>query len=700
MKTEIMFKNKINLLFFIVAVIYIGLAVVGGARAYSPVPFWDMWNGYLEFFTKVSDGQLSAWWNQHNEHRIVLARIFFWLDLALFGGQGWFLLIVNYALLILVCFQFYIIWEEVEPDKEKAWAGYFLMAWLFLWVQNENLKWGFQSQFILAQLLPLASFYFLHLSIADKKEEAKFFAMSILFAILSMGSMANGILALPLMFVFALIVKKEWRKIILIGVFCAIFISSYFYGYKAPVGHGSLRQAILTNPMGLLQYVAVYVGGPFSFGSKTVGLWTATAAGTFFIFSSMYFAWRVLSSNQKDSLQLALLLFIVFVGGSALGTGGGRLVFGIDQALSSRYMTPSLMAWAALFILYYLNSLTIRAWANKKLWVFLSALLVLLLPQQLMALNSKAELLYERNMAGLALELGVKDQAQIGNVFLSADWTLEIAEKPIQRNYSIFGMDPYKDLRQKINANLNENIVGLKVCRGYLDSVEPVDNDAKFVKLKGWLWSEGEMGGSDLIEINDSNNKNLGYGLTGQHRSDVLQKINKNAVGAGFNAYLLADRQGEVLVIRSSKFNCQLTVSIPALIFKIIESKSFEIKPTISFVAVQAGNEWIGKDFQKTEHEGMKVFGSFIDSDADVGSITLKMKRGDRLYYRTGPVSNRQTLEILGSSLKPAVLPTSIEWKLFEFSGADLPEVFEAKFTDAGNGWGEWSAIAVKNSKN
>jgi hypothetical protein len=140
------------------------LAVVGGARAYSPVPFWDMWNGYLEFFTKVSDGQWSAWWAQHNEHRIVLARIFFWLDLTLFDGQGWFLLIVNYGLLILVCFLFYIIWKEVELDKEKAWIGYFLMAWLFLWIQNENLHWGFQSQFILAQLLPLISFYLFHLS--------------------------------------------------------------------------------------------------------------------------------------------------------------------------------------------------------------------------------------------------------------------------------------------------------------------------------------------------------------------------------------------------------------------------------------------------------------------------------------------------------------------------------------------------------
>jgi hypothetical protein len=41
----------------------------------------DMWNGYLGFFTKLSDGDWSAWWGQHNEHRIFLARLFFWFDL-------------------------------------------------------------------------------------------------------------------------------------------------------------------------------------------------------------------------------------------------------------------------------------------------------------------------------------------------------------------------------------------------------------------------------------------------------------------------------------------------------------------------------------------------------------------------------------------------------------------------------------------
>lgn len=83
------------------AFLFFGMALYGGWRNYSSVPYWDMWNGYLDFYTKISSGDWSAWWAQHNEHRIVLARVFFWLDIRYFHGQGWFLIVLNYLLLII-----------------------------------------------------------------------------------------------------------------------------------------------------------------------------------------------------------------------------------------------------------------------------------------------------------------------------------------------------------------------------------------------------------------------------------------------------------------------------------------------------------------------------------------------------------------------------------------------------------------------
>ena len=71
------------------------IAIFGGAYLYSPIPYWDMWGGYLDFFLRVNNGDYGVWWSQHNEHRIILSRLLFWLDLKWFGGVSIFLIVFN-----------------------------------------------------------------------------------------------------------------------------------------------------------------------------------------------------------------------------------------------------------------------------------------------------------------------------------------------------------------------------------------------------------------------------------------------------------------------------------------------------------------------------------------------------------------------------------------------------------------------------
>ena len=152
-------KDKVALVFMGAAVVFLGLATIGGIRAYSPVPFWDMWDGYLNFYFTLNTGDLSAWWAQHNEHRPVLARLFFWIDLAWFHGSVWFLLVINYLLACCICLVFWLYAREASAANLNFF-GFFLIAWLFSWSQEENFTWGFQSQFFLAQLLPLVGILF------------------------------------------------------------------------------------------------------------------------------------------------------------------------------------------------------------------------------------------------------------------------------------------------------------------------------------------------------------------------------------------------------------------------------------------------------------------------------------------------------------------------------------------------------------
>ena len=94
----------------------------------------------------------------------------------------------------------------------------------------------------------------------------------------------------------------------------------------------------------------------------------------------------------------------------------------------------------------------------------------------------------------------------------------------------------------------------------------------------------------------------------------------------------------------------------------------------------------------------MKVIGSWVAADSDVGSTELSLKRGDTLYYRSGPTGGRQLLGIPESGQPESVLPVAEEWTLLKFDDNSLPEHFTVRITDTGDGWGEWSAIAVKAS--
>jgi hypothetical protein len=54
------------------------LAVIGAVRWYSPVPYWDMWDGYLIYYLfSVQSGIWAHVFAQANEHRVTLSHLLF-----------------------------------------------------------------------------------------------------------------------------------------------------------------------------------------------------------------------------------------------------------------------------------------------------------------------------------------------------------------------------------------------------------------------------------------------------------------------------------------------------------------------------------------------------------------------------------------------------------------------------------------------
>jgi hypothetical protein len=216
--------------------------------------------------------------------------------------------------------------------------------------------------------------------------------------------------------------------------------------------------------------------------------------------------------------------------------------------------------------------------------------------------------------------------------------------------------------------------------------------------LSGWIHNKYFHKDNDLISFVSTENRLVGYGIIGMERPDLLSKIGIDSKNSGFKGYVLANMQATKIYAYNNSMNCRLPIKIPNIFFKIIDSNNLSIKPTVKSSSLIGINEWTGKDFEKSKMHGMKVIGSLVNSDSDLGTVSLRLKRGDRLYYRSGPTPGRQKIEIVGYDFDPVMLPKCLNWELLEFSSDKLPDEFVVKFIDDGDGWGEWSALAFEGN--
>lgn len=558
--------NKMFLFSFIaLAALTVGLSIAGGLRWYTPVPYWDMWIGYLGFYVQLAQEGNISWWSQHNEHRIVLGRMLFWLDLAVFQGRVYLLIIVNYLLISMTSLLFCrMLKERLPAEKDHFTQKIFyciIISLLFSWMQRDNLIWGFQGQFILAQLLPLLAFYLLHRAFKSELKSKPLFFLACLTGVSAVLSMANGVLTLPFMTLFAVLLRMRWQRICLLLLLSAVSTILYFYNYHAPAHHGSLKSELFNNPTGLFQYLLLFIGGPVYYLTGKVSDLLSQLAGVFLIVSSVYFAVRAIKKPSSSSLPLALLFFLLYFGGSALAAGGSRLSFGLDQALTSRYQTPALMGWLALLILY--APFITKAINNKPKQVLAILLLIPLsvLPTQIEALPTQQDTLFEGWLAVLALELGIRDQQQISFVSSPSAELHKVTEIAVAKNLSVFNHPIIKNVRQLMGKTVNPHTP--YQCQGSIDSIASIKGVNQYKRISGWIYQADNKTPPEIIHIL-SNHHVIGYALSGSARADVKIAVAPEAHHAGYKGYLLSRYSGQELVLRGYNPDCELRLKVPA----------------------------------------------------------------------------------------------------------------------------------------
>jgi len=370
------FLNNIYLLKFL-SIFFVLLTIFGILINYSSIPQADMWSNF-ELIYELKHKNYQYLFSQHNEHRIIIPRLLYLLDSYVFKNGYYLLYFFNISLFFIICYFLNRFFRENYFSKkyDLSWF-FFTLGILFFWGQKSNFIWAYQSQFLLAYLFPILSIYFI------SKININYYLslfLSILFAFFGIGTMANGLFILPVIFLY-LFFNSRINESLLILFICLISFVLYFYNFSAVNNHADLSN-IFFRLHNILIFYLVLSGNFFSFmvGKGIFGIFFAGSLGFIINFFLLVLLFKNFKVIKKDYL-IYILLFIVI---SLLSIAAGRENLGLKSAISSRYITPAVIFFCISLFYFFKYSLL----NQNNLRKFFILILIALTPYQLTALKN------------------------------------------------------------------------------------------------------------------------------------------------------------------------------------------------------------------------------------------------------------------------------------------------------------------------
>lgn len=334
---------------------------------WSPLPWFDEW-ATVNLIRAWQDGDATAaqvLFSQHNEHRILVPRLFFFADDWLFRGSGALTLAAIFSVQILHGGFFALVLARSRPAQAGRWAiAAVVLALMFSLRQAENFSSGFQLQFVGVFAGATLSFVLFGLAaVRERQGRSALVPLLASFAAVAVTSftMANGLVAAYILAALAVVVRlRPWTVLACAGVALVLTVI-YLHGYE-PVAHHSKPSESLRHPLRLIIYIAAYLGDIAS----GVHLGAAIASGLAGLAATACAAVRTLWSRTARPGPLAMVAAMLFVCATAAITASGRLEFGVIQALSSRYATGSVTFWAAQITYWWIDppglGVRLRGW--------------------------------------------------------------------------------------------------------------------------------------------------------------------------------------------------------------------------------------------------------------------------------------------------------------------------------------------------
>ncbi len=325
-------KKRVEVLFLctgaFVVLVYMAVLI----RETANFPFRDDYDAILSFLNRFVEAdfgtklQLIA--SQHNEHRILIPRLFILAQYYLMGNVNFKVLVFMGSIGLFSCC--ILLWQIIKLSAKEGTPGLFIGAVTFIGLLNlrqaELVTWAMASlQQYWQMAFMLAAVYVLY-----RSRTWSALLLSLFFSTLAALTGGGGIVMFPLV-LFILFIRKEGylRLAFTFGIFL-VFLLLYFVllHYQKPANHPDILRTV-AHWGDFLFSIFVFLGGLIP---------NETLAFTLGLLFTAFCVFHV-SKRGWDSLAAVFLV--------ALLTGGlASLTRGVSGTLASRYSPYSLLCLA------------------------------------------------------------------------------------------------------------------------------------------------------------------------------------------------------------------------------------------------------------------------------------------------------------------------------------------------------------------
>jgi hypothetical protein len=337
------------------------------------VVYFDAWS-VVRLFDKWSSGTFSLLdlMDQHNEHRMFFPKGF---ELLL----GWITGYDNVVEMYVIQFCFLatlIILLLAFKDNVRAWLFIFApVAFLiFSFRQYENMLFGFQINFAFTQTFGVLALFLLYVVGRGRSKKLAFVA-ALGSGTIATFSTAQGLFVWPagLLQLFFSPLEKRTKRVLLPlwGLIGLAEWIAYFVDYKRPADRPSLLY-VLYHPVVGTEYFLNLLGSSLYWGQTS-----AFIGGLLLVCLALVSLFLIYRDRRlaEYSFWLSLLLYSSLILASiTLGRSG---VFGVIQAMASRYTTFSILAVVSIYVMLAKTAFERRSLTSTILLAAMSGIVLL-----------------------------------------------------------------------------------------------------------------------------------------------------------------------------------------------------------------------------------------------------------------------------------------------------------------------------------